>query len=107
MDFCLICHRCDGRGIVLLNYHDGQKRDLGICSCRHGAIFRRLIQTQAGEDLIRARFNATESVDRVCLLDDLLDGPEAGEWTPAPADKDLLVNAGKVNRAGLGGKAPK
>lgn len=93
-----ICPRCGDAGAVTVNYESGEARDLGICTCRAADFLRRVYATNP--ELLQARYGA--QVDRIRLLEELVDDVTAAH--PAAVDDDLLINAGKVIKAGLGGK---
>lgn len=92
------CPRCDGAGAVTVNYESGELRDLGICGCPAAWSWRQIYA--ADPALLKARYG--DQVDRIRLLEELLDGGVAAQ--PRAGDDDLLINAGKVIKAGLGGK---
>lgn len=92
------CPRCDGNGAVTVRYRSGEPFDLGICTCPTADILRRLFATCP--DRVATHYGVP--VDRIGLVDEWLDSTE-GEPT-ASDDDAVLINAGKVIKAGLGGK---
>lgn len=97
----MYCRDCDNRGAVRVQYRSGEPFDVGLCSCVSGVTFRGWLERYP--QLIENYFKLP--LERVQLLEDLLEGE-----LPAPSEtttRDILVAAGKVDRAGLGGKVKK
>lgn len=95
------CPTCDGRGAVKVNYHSGEPFDVGICSCQAGIYWRAALS--AFPKLLEHRFGIGR--DRIGHLEDLVDADSRTERLTS--SEDILATAGKVNRAGLGGKTQK
>lgn len=92
-----VCVHCGGRGALRVNYRSVDLHDFGLCDCDAGAVLRREVDDDP--DRLAKRFGV--SIDRIWPIEELVDATEA----PARAtDMDTLVLAGKVDRAGLGGK---
>lgn len=99
-----ICQTCEGRGAVTLNYQSGGRFDVGLCACLAGQPLR--LEIDAAPERLEKRFGV--SIDRIWPLEDIREGPLLGrEQSIASTDDEALLNAGKVNRAGLGGKVPR
>ena len=87
---------CAGKGIVVVNYHDGSPFDLGVCRCHEGQRIR--AKSPASLDL-RAAFHGI-APERVQLIENLTDDPdELAAWgipagSEAPPDNFML--AGRV-----------
>lgn len=92
------CQRCDGNGAVTVHYHSGEPFDLGICTCAAADILRRLFAKSP--EILAARYGVP--VERIELLDDILEAASRPELVSS--GDDMLINAGKIIKAGLGGK---
>lgn len=90
------CSRCDGKGAVRVDYHSGEPSDVGLCTCVIGTLLRGLIDRQP--QLLEAHFKLP--LERIWPVEVLVD-----DVNQAPKALDILLSAGKVDRAGLGGKS--
>lgn len=98
----MLCHRCDDRGAVRVQYRSGEPFDIGICSCSCAALFRAWLERRP-ERLVEF-FKVP--AERIGLVEDLA-GEDEIERPSSTTSRDVLVSAGKVDRAGLGGKVKK
>lgn len=94
----VICPQCVGRGAVTVNYRSGQPFDVGLCSCAGGAILR--LEIESAPDRLERRFGV--ALDRIWPLEALVESRQG--QVAGLVGEDVLVNAGKVIKAGLGGK---
>ena len=91
-----VCGLCGGRGARRVNYRSGEPCDFGLCSCAAGLVLRREID--ADPDGLENRFGVP--LDRIWPIETLMDD----EPQVVRTDMDILLSAGKVDRAGLSGK---
>lgn len=95
----MLCQKCDDRGAVRVQYRSGEPFDIGICSCEYASLFRAWLNTRP-ERLVEF-FKVP--LERIGLVEDLA-GEDELEPPSRTTSRDVLVSAGKVDRAGLGGK---
>lgn len=93
-----ICRQCAGRGAGTLHYRTYEPFDVWLCDCANGLALRR--ERETDPERLMARVGVP--LDRIHAIEDIREAPAEG-----PANRDLLVSAGKVDRAGLGGKVKK
>lgn len=101
-----ICQQCEGRGAVTLNYKAGDPFDVGLCACEAGRPMR--LEIDSAPEQLEKRFGV--SIDRIRPLEDIREGtllvdPSGVRRAGLADDEAMLLNAGRVNRAGLSGKA--
>ncbi len=82
------CDICQSRGLVRVNYHNGEPYDLGICWCAWGKVYR-----IGGEALVRQRMELG-AAHRVGNLEDFEDEP-AAVAVPASVTRGNFLEAGQ------------
>lgn len=95
----MLCPKCDDRGAVRVQYRSGEPFDVGICSCEMANLYRLWLRSEPGHRLLGDWFGLP--IERIWLVEELAEGVEPSSKTTS---RDILVSAGKVDRAGLGGK---
>lgn len=95
----MLCQKCDDRGAVRVMYRSEDPCDVGLCSCATGMLLRRFID--GSPQALEKHFNLP--IERIWPLEELVTEADFAE-PPAGISRSVLLSAGKVDRAGLGGK---